>query len=76
MRRSRIRIALDSSTALDAFIDLLGRKFLDCEIDDEQLQELNITLALAGAAVDAAAKQRGLKLTKPNVNITYQEATA
>lgn len=76
MNKSRIKINLYSSTVLDAFIALTGRKVLDCEIDDEQLQELNISLAVAGAVVDAAAKQRGLKLARPNVNITYQEATA
>jgi hypothetical protein len=61
---------------LDAFIDLPGRKVLDCEIDDEHLAELNTMLAVAGAAVDAAAKQRGLKLARPNVNITFEEGKA
>lgn len=75
MNKARVFISLDSSTALDAFIDLTGRKALECEIDDEQLKELNISLAVAGAMVDAAAKLRGLALVRPTVTITYQEVT-
>jgi hypothetical protein len=59
---------------LDALIDLEDRQVLSCEIDDDFLRELNITLALAGAAVDAALMQRGLPLVRPNVKITFEEA--
>lgn len=64
------------SQALYAKMDLNRRSVESCHIDDDCLRELNITLALAGAAVDAAAKQRGLKLTRPNVTITFEEENA
>ena len=73
MNRARIRISFGASRALDAFIDIPGRKVVVCEVDGEQLHGLNIALAVAGAAVDAAARQRGMQLTRPNVNITYEE---
>jgi hypothetical protein len=61
------------SQALYAKIDFTGRRLESCHIDDDCLRELNITLALAGAAVDAALMQRGLPLVRPNVNITFEE---
>lgn len=64
------------SQALYAKMDLNRRSVESCHIDDDCLRELNITLAVAGAAVDAAAKQRGLKLARPNVNITFEEGKA
>lgn len=64
------------SQALYAKMDLNRRSVESCHIDDDCLRELNLTLALAGAAVDAAAKQRGLKLTRPNVTITFEEENA
>lgn len=64
------------SQALYAKMDLNRRSVESCHIDDDCLRELNITLAVAGATVDAAAKQRGLKLTRPNVTITFEEGKA
>lgn len=73
MRQASVLISLDYSTALDASIDLTGRQALECGIDDDQLKELNVALAVAGAMVDAALMKRGMLLVRPNITITFQE---